>query len=335
MKFQVLLQDQAVAEWARKYIDYKGLKRLLRAVEETAFVPSVQPSSSGAKYNESDAAQTIIRRTASSNSRPGTPGHDVPSRSRENTSALSREEMTLQQILACRPKAEVAFFKALDKELEKIDVFYKQQEAYFVTRMDLLKGQVKMLEKERAILAQLSAACHTSHIVEPSRDVSTNLLGRRRSSVKQRPDVSTPEPPASAEENNEENLLTWPKQFTHETMAKIKDFADHLHLRGLMQDHSAQILAEKTKLFSENRRKLKRAVYEHYRGVGYLKSYKAMNQTGFAKILKKFNKVATWKASDLYLVKVTNSHFAQSNTVETVFTDTEVCHFFSARITFC
>lgn len=337
MKFQVLLQDQAVAEWARKYIDYKGLKRLLRAVEETAFVPSIQPSA----RNETDAPSLIVRPFATS-SRPSTPTGDASRADqrlreasvRETVTNVSHQEeiVTLQHILACRPKAEGAFFRALDKELEKIDVFYKQQETYFLGRMDLLKQQVKVLEKERALLSQLAAACHTTPapqppLLEPSRDVSNHGAGRRRSSVKQKPHLAQHEN-GESEENAEENLLTWPKQFTHETMAKLKDFADHLHLGGLLQDHSGHLLAEKTKLFAENRRKLKRAVYEHYRGVGYLKSYKAMNLTGFAKILKKFNKVATWQAADLYMAKVNHAYFAQSTIVETIFTDTEVMPLF-------
>ncbi|EIE82625.1 hypothetical protein RO3G_07330 [Rhizopus delemar RA 99-880] len=56
------------------------------------------------------------------------------------------------------------------------------------------------------------------------------------------------------------------------------------------------------------RSRLKKAITEYYRSLGFLKSYQELNETGFRKILKKFDKVAGWKASPLYM-KVVGSHY--------------------------
>jgi SPX domain protein involved in polyphosphate accumulation len=36
MKFAKILQEELVPEWRKKYIDYKGLKRLLKSIQQEA-----------------------------------------------------------------------------------------------------------------------------------------------------------------------------------------------------------------------------------------------------------------------------------------------------------
>lgn len=51
---------------------------------------------------------------------------------------------------------------------------------------------------------------------------------------------------------------------------------------------------------------------------------KVLNETGFQKILKKFDKTAGWKASQLYLKKLQKYHWAKSTKIEDFIKETEV-----------
>lgn len=72
------------------------------------------------------------------------------------------------------------------------------------------------------------------------------------------------------------------------------------------------------------RNRLKKAITEYYRSLEFLKSYKTLNETGFQKILKKFDKVAGWKASNLYTQTIKNHHWANTSDLDIIMKETEV-----------
>jgi SPX domain protein involved in polyphosphate accumulation len=71
------------------------------------------------------------------------------------------------------------------------------------------------------------------------------------------------------------------------------------------------------------RSRLKKAITEYYRSLELLKHYKELNELGFQKILKKFDKTAGWTASHLYMEKVRQYHWVNSNKIETFIEETE------------
>lgn len=54
-----------------------------------------------------------------------------------------------------------------------------------------------------------------------------------------------------------------------------------------------------------------------------MKNYKELNELGFQKILKKFDKTAGWKASTLYMDKVHKYHWVTSHKIELFIEETE------------
>ncbi|KAG1084751.1 hypothetical protein G6F42_021658 [Rhizopus arrhizus] len=71
------------------------------------------------------------------------------------------------------------------------------------------------------------------------------------------------------------------------------------------------------------RNRLKKAVTEYYRSLEFLRSYKTLNETGFQKILKKFDKIAGWKASDLYTQTIKKHHWASTSDLDFIIKETE------------
>lgn len=61
MKFAKILQTELVPEWKKKYIDYKGLKRLLKSIQQE----SLQTCESLDTNGPADVSITIPQPTAS------------------------------------------------------------------------------------------------------------------------------------------------------------------------------------------------------------------------------------------------------------------------------
>lgn len=63
------------------------------------------------------------------------------------------------------------------------------------------------------------------------------------------------------------------------------------------------------------KRLLRLAFVEFYRGLGLLSSFRSLNMTAFAKILKKYDKTTGWNMSPIYMKEVESSYFVTSSKV--------------------
>ncbi|KAF8944063.1 hypothetical protein BGZ46_006352, partial [Entomortierella lignicola] len=72
------------------------------------------------------------------------------------------------------------------------------------------------------------------------------------------------------------------------------------------------------------RSRIKTALYEFYRSLEMLKNYKVLNNTGFVKIMKKFDKTAGWKASKAFVAsKLRPAYFMSSTILSDLMEETE------------
>ncbi|CAG8437942.1 7998_t:CDS:10 [Funneliformis caledonium] len=71
------------------------------------------------------------------------------------------------------------------------------------------------------------------------------------------------------------------------------------------------------------KKRIKNAVFEYYRGVELLKNFAHLNYTGFAKILKKYDKITERNGSKIYMPKVESFRFVKSNVTSKVLKDVE------------
>ncbi|KAI7869075.1 SPX domain-containing protein [Spinellus fusiger] len=74
------------------------------------------------------------------------------------------------------------------------------------------------------------------------------------------------------------------------------------------------------------RSRLKMALIEFHRSLEFLKSYKTLNETGVRKILKKFDKTAGWKASELYTKRIQGYHWIKSKEVDGLIKEAEALY---------
>ncbi|CAG8799590.1 5410_t:CDS:2, partial [Gigaspora margarita] len=75
--------------------------------------------------------------------------------------------------------------------------------------------------------------------------------------------------------------------------------------------------------YKNARKKMKKAIFEFYRGTEMLKNYRNLNYAGFKKILEKFDMVTRLNGSEIYMQNINESNFVKSKKLDTLMRDTE------------
>ncbi|KAF9525090.1 EXS family-domain-containing protein, partial [Crepidotus variabilis] len=184
---------------------------------------------------------------------------------------------------------EVSFFTLLDAQLDKVESFYLEREKEMLARGQMLQLQLRELQDHRRLFHSSikeegdATASITSNVYQPSpRRIK---MGKR----------NTQEDATSTNEDFEENARLF------------KELKDRQQQLPLSSDPDSYIYAK---------RKLKKAVLEHYRGLEVLHNYRVLNITGFRKALKKFEKVTRISAQNQYMTeKVDQSAFASDKAI--------------------
>ncbi|OLL23764.1 Protein SYG1 [Neolecta irregularis DAH-3] len=178
------------------------------------------------------------------------------------------------------------FFRWLDGQLDKINEFYGEKESESVQRYNVLRCQLQQLQARKAEEARKAES--------PS-------------------DTRTPN-----------NLLDWKHPVERmRTTAHYVEAAFKPANPALNSSHK-QIL--KPVSYRAGRRKIKYALLEFYRSLELLHNYRLLNLNGFAKILKKFDKIAEIKSSKAYLANINDSHFGKSEVLDNIMTRTEAMY---------
>lgn len=206
---------------------------------------------------------------------------------------------------------QAEFFEFLDKELAKIDQFYKEKEADAMGRMKLLREQLHIMRDRRLedlTRARKSVASRLSTAQDGSTDDAdgTDPLDERRG---QKP---------------------WKILFGEaKTIARGGRVGKGTKaMEGLATPSNANLGIDDRRDYTRRKskydipyrtakRKLKIAMQEFYRGLELLKSFALLNRTGFRKINKKYDKTVNARPSYKYMNdKVNKAWFVQSDVVD-------------------
>ncbi|CAJ0628453.1 15046_t:CDS:10 [Entrophospora sp. SA101] len=96
-------------------------------------------------------------------------------------------------------------------------------------------------------------------------------------------------------------------------------------LKECYQDIQEQIkkASKQRKQEAKCKRAVKKAILEFYRGVELLRNYQVLNKTGFAKILKKYDKISSLNGTEVYMPRVISCNFSKSNVVNDLIKEAE------------
>ncbi|GLB42048.1 putative EXS family protein [Lyophyllum shimeji] len=231
------------------------------------------------------------------------------------------ELLPLKDLLVQLDPTERAFFTALDAQLDKIESFYTAREAEMIARTKVLRMQLEELGDHKKLV-------QATHSRNPSSWSTALIIGLQdKLGLTQAPKLAArrAERPDTKDGNTD---LPWNRASVGlETLGKGKEKEEDAESEieedrrsfgrtvGLSSDPEDYLYAKK---------KLKKAVLEHYRGLEVLHNYRILNLTGFRKALKKFEKTTKIKAQRQYMSeKVEQSGFASDKNVKGMMSEME------------
>lgn len=215
---------------------------------------------------------------------------------------------------------QAEFFMFLDREMEKIEDFYKTKENEATERLKLLRYQLHTMRDQRMeeiLFATARNGVHsqdTGHVPNGLASRNSTLGGEDSQLLKKggsnkknawyKPANGIPgrkkDPEASKTFQAMKNLGT------PSGPRPMEDHKDYVRRRG-----------QSDVPYRTAKRKLKIALAEYYRGLELLKSYALLNRTAFRKINKKFDKTINARPSGRYMSeKVNEAYFVKSTVLD-------------------
>ncbi|KAF9191532.1 hypothetical protein BGZ50_009299 [Haplosporangium sp. Z 11] len=262
---------------------------------------------------------------------------ELPLRSR----SIQVDDTSIDAILDQLLPEERVFFHFLDTQLEMVNNFYRDKELEAVTKLRVIKQQLYVANEWKRRYDERMAKVEAEHgwyVSEWSR-MRKGLDNLIRTDVSGTEDVTItpskksfqePEQSTSNMSNSANAGMAAQSGLRHRdihglanTFPELKQGAEELAFQEELvlqeQENRRQHLNHKVA-----RTRIKAALYEFYRSLEMIKNYKVLNHTGFAKILKKFDKTAGWKGSKPYIdSKLRPSYFMNSTIIQDLITETE------------
>ncbi|KFH65109.1 hypothetical protein MVEG_08590 [Podila verticillata NRRL 6337] len=229
---------------------------------------------------------------------------------------------------------EIAFFDFLDDQLEMVDSFYKERELEAVTKLKVIKQQLFVANewKRRYDIKKAKAEAESQWYEAEWTRMRNGIGNLMRADTSLTEDVvigPLDSDPAHAGAHPRSEACGF-------STSAAQEPANGLRHRGNAKTdldpaiRQQQIIKEDEEDRRQHlnhkvaRTRIKTALSEFYRSLEMLKNYKALNGTGFAKIMKKFDKTAGWKASKAFEnTKLKPRYFMKSNILKDLTVETE------------
>ncbi|EKD19509.1 EXS family protein [Drepanopeziza brunnea f. sp. 'multigermtubi' MB_m1] len=197
------------------------------------------------------------------------------------------------------------FFKFMDKELEKVETFYRAKEDEAGERLKVLREQLHEMRNRR--IDEVAQAQHAKVVrrAEESKmfDFGTKSSGQSKKDDDYRPTsrdgLTAWLDPLERAYGNAKARITGPRPGTNSKALQNMNQSPEMRAKAqaerneqaddgrdyIRRPHYSDAVPYRTA-----KRKLKLALQEHYRGMELLKSYALLNRTAFRKINKKYDK---------------------------------------------
>ncbi|OBA19570.1 SPX-domain-containing protein [Metschnikowia bicuspidata var. bicuspidata NRRL YB-4993] len=211
----------------------------------------------------------------------------------------------------------VVFTTALDSELHKIDVFFRKQEEFIYKNIDDLVADIDAFENEMESSDFGNSAFQRFGLRRfRTSDDGSSGLGRARSksaaSLYEDPIPNTTDP---------ETEFTQDENEDGEDAIGEEDYDEYLkspNFSAWTTNFDGTSLPPQLALLSESRVLLRKKVIALYTTLCELKSFIELNQTGFKKATKKFDKSLNANLKNEYLPKLPQTYIFKESTMKTV-----------------
>ncbi|KAF8977793.1 low-affinity phosphate transporter [Entomortierella lignicola] len=302
MKFSHQLQFNVVPEWADYYLAYSNLKKIIYQIEKD-LVAAGAPSSNDI---ESGLGQQPTERSAL---------------------------LTHGKRAEARTRAKNIFLPALDKELEKIGLFYYEKERELYVEVEALASDIDFVENvDPTISARLGGSnSHHGHGQGHSKTSSTGSLRRTRSHSHSNSRSGRASVVRSGSWRYDEALAAANASALRTAEELARDDQVNPSRESVLIGHGAGSSSEVTatnpvpegedheeeddddydvkSLWFDPEMEQERMHYRHncieiFVNLSELQTYAKLNCTGFSKILKKFDKISENNTKKVYMNQV-------------------------------
>ncbi|KAF9963130.1 Xenotropic and polytropic retrovirus receptor 1 [Modicella reniformis] len=239
---------------------------------------------------------------------------------------------------------ERVFFKFLDSQLAMVDAFHQEKELEAVTKFKVLKQQLHVadewkrrhdekvakqqdkrgwyqagLKVRRSLGTSMGDCSEMEDITHGSAHPSDKKCQGSGAFSTAKPEATIGGDIMTTGQGLRQRESRPPANSQQVEQSSLDPIKWHNHLLLVDEEKRRQHLNHKVA-----RARIKAALYEFYRSLEMLKNYKILNNTGFVKIMKKYDKIAEWKASKAFVAsKLGPAYFMSSTVLDDLFDETE------------
>ncbi|MCD7450520.1 Xenotropic and polytropic retrovirus receptor 1 [Datura stramonium] len=307
MKFGKKFKDQMVPEWVEAYMDYSGLKHLLKDINH---------------FN--------TRRKGDIENQESENGESQY----KNSTKLSNGKFSIPAALG---QNEKSLFENLDNELEKVDSFYKDkveevkgEAAALAKQMDALIALRKKIKgKDNKVFKDFPAdeatTAASSKVTSPSSASSEAEKGQL--DFKEEVDkfgeniIKTASSSNNKDQSSDEHGRT-PSDVLECVKIQNTSGSPNSSVERLLGTTEKECSFSQEEL-KEVEEKLKKAFIEFYQKLRRLNQYSFMNLSAFSVILEKYEKNTSRKVMRSYMKFVDNSYIGSSDEVTSLLNNVE------------
>jgi SPX domain protein involved in polyphosphate accumulation len=333
MKFGKIFKKQMVPEWVEAYVDYNGLKRVLKEIRSYKHSKLTRAAS-----RVSQQAEALHRSFSglSFHPRHSERAGDIEDQVIKVDTVQEEGSRKLYETKFLKKSEEggefeESFFKKLDENLNKVNKFYRDKVKEVIEEAALLDKQMDALialrvKMQKPDVDNLNLEKHPSDkVVVDTSDNTMRTQGTANTDMVhgiERTNIPEEEAshimadivPVSHTNGDEEEASIGDKQDLREILERVK-MNDVLEspittLKGVFGDSNEPISKKGLKKGEEQ---LRLVFSEFYQKLRRLKEYSFMNLLAFSKIMKKYEKIASRNASRNYMKIVDNSLIGSSD----------------------
>ncbi|KAF9130081.1 hypothetical protein BGW39_003485, partial [Mortierella sp. 14UC] len=259
--------------------------------------------------------------------------------------SIQIDDNSIDNILDQLLPEEQVFFQFLDSQLELVNSFYQEKELEAVTKFKVIQQQLFVASQWKRRYDDHMARAKAEHgwyAAEWSR-VRKGFDNLIRVDTAVTEDVTlnskkSGHTPNGTFTGGAGTKLDSERMLRHRDLrgldspingAGVGAYGDRkINLDALAHQEELELQEEEDRRQYLNhkvaRTRIKAALYEFYRSLEMIKNYKVLNHTGFAKIMKKFDKTAGWKGSKPYMnSRLKPAYFMTSVVIEDLIKETE------------
>ncbi|XP_075082677.1 phosphate transporter PHO1 homolog 9-like [Nicotiana tabacum] len=302
MKFGKEFASQIVQEWQEAYVDYNYLKSVLKDILN--FNIAASPEVEG----------SLKRRLSMYRAFSGLQTSFKVSQNNEDEAILVSSEGHYQTMFLMSSEKggenEMVFFKRLDDEFNKVITFYQKKVEEVKAEADELSKQMDALIALRIKVDKPSIRIKNSHLGNP---------GRSEMEAIQEAEMTSEEEEATRGKRDTANTKHMefrpaPLEILDHIKINLEPETPVSTLKNIIHTSKSNLSFSKEEL-RKAEEQMRKAFVEFYQKLRLLKNFCLLNVLAFSKIMKKYDKITSRKASKSYLEMVNKSYLGSSDEV--------------------